>query len=225
MATRPIFHSLNKFPFFEICDVDFTYYSGFSISQKQKSLISLHEAYVKKYKDRKILDISSKSTSKLGVDLSAFNLKIPLKNKAFSVECAFQGSKVFEYGGPYIDLINKSSREAKKDPRLKESGKLIAFKYFKIEYPLEPKDFFYNWLYINALNLNKELAESILEYESFRDIEFNPKKSINCQAKAASIYVGLKKSGQLKAALESRNKFLEIVYQKKIDSYEQLTFV
>ena len=122
-------------------------------------------------------------------------------------------------------MINKSSREAKKDPRLKESGKLIAFKYFKIEYPLEPKDFFYNWLYINALNLNKELAESILEYESFSDIEFNPKKSINCQAKAASIYVGLKKSGQLKAALESRNKFLEIVYQKKIDSYEQLTFV
>ena len=139
-----------------------------------------------------------------------------------AVECAFQSSKVFENGGPYTDLIFKTSREAKKDPRLKESGKLIAFKYFKTEYPLEPKDYFYNWIYINALHLNKDLANEILEYDSFSDIEFNPQKSINCQAKAASIYVGLRNSGKIDNALESHEHFLDIVYQTSVSAYNQL---
>ena len=36
----------------------------------------------------------------------------------------------------------KPSIEAKKDRRLRESGKLIKFVYKNEEYPLEPKDFF-----------------------------------------------------------------------------------
>ncbi len=132
--------------------------------------------------------------------------------RTFSVECAFQSSKVFEKGGPYTDLLDKSSREAKRDPRLRDSGKLIAFHCFNMEFPLEPKDYFYNWLYINALNLNKELANKIINYDSFSDIEFNPHKSINCQAKAAAIYVGLSKQDLLNEALESCENFLEIVY-------------
>lgn len=49
------------------------------------------------------------------------------ESKSFSVETAFQGSKVFEKGGPYVDLLNGTSRDAKKDMRLKESGNLIEF--------------------------------------------------------------------------------------------------
>ena len=222
MAIRPIYHSLQHFPYCEVINTNFIYYSGFSVSQKQKSINSLHESYTKKFNQRKIIDISSKSTSALGVKLSAFNLMIPTKEYNFSVECAFQGSKVFEKGGPYTDLIFKTSREAKKDSRLKESGKLIAFKYFKTMYPLEPKDYFYNWLYINALHLNKELAKQILEYDSFSDIEFNPQKSINCQAKAASIYVGLSNAGEIDIALESHEQFLNIVYEISSSTYKQL---
>lgn len=222
MATRPIFHSLSHFPFCEIINTDFIYHSGFSVSQKQKCINSLHESYSKQFAQRKIIDISSKSTSSLGAELSAFNLMIPTKKHTFSVECAFQSSKVFEKGGPYTDLILKTSKEAKKDPRLKESGKLIAFKYFKTEYPLEPKDYFYNWIYINALHLNKELANKILEYDSFSDIEFNPQKSINCQAKAAAIYVGLSNAGKIDNALESHEHFLNVVYKTSASSYKQL---
>lgn len=78
----------------------------------------------------------------IGKELSAFNLKTIYEGKKISVECAFQGSKVFEKGGPYTDLYMKPSIEAKKDRRLRESGKLIKFVYKNEEYPLEPKDFF-----------------------------------------------------------------------------------
>ena len=53
---------------------EFTYYNGFAISQKQKSIGSLHEN-IKKIDDKlNILEVSTKSTEPLGVKLSAFNL-------------------------------------------------------------------------------------------------------------------------------------------------------
>ncbi len=212
MANRPVYHALSEAPFYEIRNVDFQFYPGFSTAQKQKCIDSLHEQYKKQNPDCRVLEISSKSLSPLGVSLSAFNLKLQACERTFSVECAFQGSKVFENGGPYIDLLDKSSREAKKDPRLQESGKLIAFHYLNMQFALEPKDYFYNWLYINALHRNKELADEMVNYDSFSDIEFNPQKSINCQAKAAAVYVGLRKRGLLHEALKSRESFLQIVY-------------
>lgn len=84
---------------------------------------------------------------------------------------------------------------------------------FNRKFVLEPKDYFYNWLYINALSLNRELAVRILEYNAFTDIEFNPNKSINCQAKAAAIFVGLHESDKLKIALKSEKDFLNVVYE------------
>jgi hypothetical protein len=111
---------------------------------------------------------------------------IRTKNKKeFSVETAFQSSKVFENGGPYIDLLEGTSKAAKKDIRLKTSGKLTQFKFFNRNWELEPKTLFYDWLYINALSLNEGLKNEIINYTAFSDIEFNPEKSINCQAKSA----------------------------------------
>lgn len=224
MANRPIYQSTARAPYCNIINIDFQFYSGFSISQKQKSISSLHEQYMKLYPNSNVLEISSKSASPIGVSLSAFNLNIQTTTRTFSVECAFQGSKVFEKGGPYTDLLDKSSIEAKKDSRLRDSGKLIAFHFFNADFPLEPKDYFYNWLYINALSLNKELANEIIKYDSFSDIEFNPQKSINCQAKAAAIYVGLNRQNLLNEALKSGENFLKIVYGiNSPEQYDQLT--
>lgn len=225
MANRPIFRAISQSPYFEVENVNFKFYSGFSVSQKQKSINDLHEQYIKLYPNANILEISSKSTSALGVSLSAFNLNIQTAKRAFSVECAFQSSKVFESGGPYTDLLDRSSIEAKKDPRLRESGKLIAFQYFNAKFPLEPKDYFYNWLYINALKLNTELTSKIITYDSFSDIEFNPQKSINCQAKAAAIFVSLSNQQLIEEALKSRENFLKIVYGKDTTKqYNQISF-
>ena len=178
----------------------------------------MHDAFKEIYPDKNVLEISSKSENPLGVKLSAFNLKFSHKDsdKFFSVESAFQGSKVFENGGPYVDLLEKSSRDAKLDERIRNSGSLSAFKFLDEAFPLEPKTYFYDWLYINALNFNSDSAKEILNYDAFTDIEFNPKKSVNCQAAAAAIFVGLSRADLLSAALKSKEDFLEIVYPKKI---------
>lgn len=49
-------------------------------------------------------------------------------------------------------------------------------------------------------------------YNAFSDIEFNPKKSINCQAKALALYISLIKKGVLEEALKNKDFFLEIAY-------------
>jgi hypothetical protein len=101
--------------------------------------------------------------------------------KNISVESIFQSSKVFSDGGPYKDIMDMSSRDAKKDERLKNSGNLIAFEYRDKRWQLEPKTAFYDWIYLNALNLNDDLKQQALAYDAFTDIEFNPQKSINCR--------------------------------------------
>lgn len=212
MAKRPIFipeYSGNAFVNRD--NIDFHYYSGFAVVQKQKSIDSLHEAIHKKYGFKKILEVSSKSQDQLGIDLSAFNLMMIDKklNKRFSVECAFQSSKVFEYGGPFIDLLDRTSREAKKDQRLKESGELLNFSFYGREWDLLPRTAFYDWLYINALNANPQYHDDLSQYEAFTDIEFNPEKSINCQANSIAMFLSIKQKGLLDQ-VKNQDTFLKL---------------
>lgn len=90
--------------------------------------------------------------------------------------------------GPYTDMYLKTSREAKQDERLKESGPLLGFRYGDFDWPLNPQTAFYDWLYLSALRQNPILAQQLLVYDGFSDIEFNPDKSINCQAASAALY-------------------------------------
>ena len=213
MAIRPVFEASIDGEMFHRNEVEFNFYSGFSVAQKKKSINSLHQEYLKKNTEKKILEISSKSNEEIGIRLSAFNLMIETKHgQAISVESAFQGSKIFEKGGPYIDLLYKTSKEAKKDERLRNSGKIKGFQIFGQKFGCEPKTFFYNWLYINALYLHKDLVDEIVKYDAFTDIEFNPHKSINCQAEAAAIFVSLYRQEMITEALENKQKFKEIVY-------------
>ena len=129
----------------------------------------------------------------------------------YSVESAYQASKVFERGGPYIDLLGKSSREAKKDIRLKNSGRLRWFVFYGKQWELEPKTAFYDWLYLNALDKNEDPSLEICKYSAFTDIEFNPEKSINCQAYSAALYVALSRRGILREALCSQESFLSVI--------------
>lgn len=213
MAVRPIFiPNQTGIPSVEEKLIDFKWYPGMAKSQKQKSIAELH-GMAKNFGYQRILEISSKSENELGIKLSAFNLLIttPKNKHTFTVETAFQGSKVFKNGGPYRDLFGLDSLAAKKDIRLKESGSLVRFEFFGRSFPIKPRTFFYDWLYINALIQNKELAEDVISYQAFSDIEFNPKKSINCQAHAVAIYVSLVKSKKLELALESPDNFIELL--------------
>jgi hypothetical protein len=215
MAIRPIFIPEYENNFLVRREsLEFQYFSGFAISQKQKSIASLHNEVNEKFGISNILEVSSKSKDQLGVDLSAFNLmlKDPSSGKKFSVECAFQSSKVFEYGGPYVDLLDKTSRDAKKDERIRASGNIIKFLFYNREWDILPRTAFYDWLYINALNANKQYHEMLEKYEAFTDIEFNPEKSINCQAHAIAMFMSLRHRGLL-GEIKNKERFLEIYEQ------------
>jgi hypothetical protein len=213
MAERPIFAPVLAGPtLVRTWDISFAWSAGMSVKQAQKSIDSLHEAAKQRMKVDKVLEISSKSKDPKGVKLSAFNLMINTKkyNQIFSVECAYQSAKVFERGGPYKDLREKTSREAKLDPRLKESGRLLKFQFFDVEWGLEPKTAFYDWLYINALHNAPELSACVLEHRAFSDIAFNPEKSFNCQAYSAALYVALHERGLLTPeVLKRKESYLE----------------
>lgn len=214
MANRPVFLvSERENKIYERKNVEFQYFNGFSTVQKQRCIQSLHHSFRRNYPNYRILEISSKSENELGIKLSAFNLQITLHNgKKVSVECAFQAGKIFEHGGPYIDLLDGSSRQAKKDDRLKNSGRVIGFSLEDESFPIMPQTLFYNWIYIKAPSENKDLADSIMNFDAFTDIVFNPEKSINCQAQAAAIYVALRRKNLLEAAMESKEKFAELIY-------------
>jgi hypothetical protein len=215
VANRPIFLSTsNPKKLFEKRSIEFKFYSGFSITQKAKSIKSLHES-AKLLGIDNILEVSTKSSHKIGWALSAFNLMVDFENREISLESAFQGSKVFQGNIQYSDLYYKTSIEAKKDIRLKNSGEIIGFNFQDEFWENEPKTAFYDWLYINALQKKADIQRELLEYSAFSDIEFNPKKSINCQARSCAIFVSLVRLNLMEEALSSKDNFIRIIYNKK----------
>src|SRR5713101_5744947 len=130
MAERPIFvpasasAQLVREIFFQI-----EWHPGFAPTQKEKNIEALHAAAAAAGFSP-LLEISSKSKRISGQHLSAFHLKVQSgRYGKIPLECAFQGSKVFERGGPFRDLYWMEPRDAKRDPRLKESGSLTGFKF------------------------------------------------------------------------------------------------
>lgn len=214
MATRPIF---TPSPSGKLLvwthHVSFEWFPGMAKSQAQKSILSLHENAKRQAHVSKVLEISSKSLDPLGVALSAFNLMIRTpRGDEYSLECAYQSAKVFERGGPFKDLRRMRSIDAKRDPRLLQHGNLIKFSIYGVDWGLEPRTAFYDWLYINALHRHPELAEQVLSYRAFSDIAFNPERSINCQAYAAALYVSLHDRGLLTPdVLKDKLAYLSVV--------------
>ncbi len=210
MAKRPIFVPLMDGKRYVLERyVDFQWHSGYAKSQKQKSIRALHEMALREYGVKNPLEVSSKSEDPLGIALSSFNLKFTTKKgKRLTVEAAFQGSKVFDCGGPFTDIFEFSPIDAKRDERLKTSGQLLKFSFFGCDWGLEPKTAFYDWLYINALLKNEELIPLVTDIDGFTDIEFNPERSINCQARSAALFCALYHTDRLDFALASHENFI-----------------
>ena len=224
MAKRPIFIvNTSDADFYTTKNIEFTWHPGYSVSQKRKSINSLHNNFMSESGEFRVLEVSSKSENILGIQLSAFNLHINHSEEGLiPLECAFQASKKFEFGGPYIDLLTANPYRIKKDPRIKDSGRITEFVFDGESYPNNPTTFFYNWLYLKALDLNKDLSKEIVMYDAFTDIEFNPLKSVNCQAKACSLYVSLYKRGLLEKALLNQQNFKEVLSIVEIFDHNKL---
>lgn len=212
MAERPIFVPAPDSPaLVKEIFLELTWNSGFAPVQKEKNIKALHEAALRHgYKN--VLEVSTKSDKKRGQHLSAFHLKVKSQHLGeIPLECAFQGSKVFQNGGPFTDLFFKDVRDAKRDLRLRESGPLVGFIFENVHFPLEPKTTFYDWLYLNCIYPYREWAKKLYEYSAFSDIEFNPQRSINCQARSIALFLSLMKREQLDQAMENPLAFQRVL--------------
>ena len=211
MATRPVFVPENKGKFLvSEVPIDFKWNPGMAPSQKKKNITALHAAAKFLGLDR-LLEISSKSEDEVGRRLSAFSLKLQVGDRVILLECAYQGSKVFRQGGPYTELFMLLPRKAKKDPRLQNSGELIGFEFMGEQFPLSPKNAFYDWLYIRALLPHRLWISEKVSYQGYTDIEFNPAKSINCQARAFAELMALADRGQLERVGEDFSYFASLL--------------
>src|SRR5262249_51179606 len=146
MAERPIFvPAPESTELVREVFVEMKWHSGFAPIQKEKNVTELHSAAARAGLGP-LLEISSKSKNQRGQHLSAFHMKVRMSNgREIPLECAFQGSKVFERGGPYTDLYwVEEPRVAKRDDRLRESGPLKSFQFEGFTWPLEPKTAFYD---------------------------------------------------------------------------------
>ena len=212
MARRPIFTPLGTRPYVHEVSTEFTLHPGFYLKQEQRSVDSLHRSFLTAHPGAQMLEVSGRSPLILGVELSAFRLMVRQDGAEYPVESAFQASKVFAGGGPFTDLLGANPRDAKRDPRLRASGELVEFGFFSRAFPLEPRTFFYDWLYVGALAGRPELVNELEHYTAFTDIEFNPKRSINCQAHSVALFQGLRAADAVDRALESADAFLRVCY-------------
>lgn len=223
MTTRPVFiPDKDGKVFVKQKDINFTWYAGFAITQKQKSILSLHENIKKELGLNKILEISTKSLEKVGSSSSAFNLMLDWREIKSTVESFYQGSKVFKNGGPYTDLYEKKSIFSKKDERIQKSGELVGFSFFDERWGID--DDFYSWLYLAALNQNKKISDMLMRYDAFTDIEFNPKKSFNCQAYSAALFVSALDSNIDLKGINSPEDFKDAFPKKKLINFQKELF-
>lgn len=211
MARRPIF-----IPNFdgallvqERC-FEFAWSSGFAESQKKKNVTALHAA-AKRSGVERILEISSKSEEKIGRRLSAFSLKVQIEDAEYPLESVYQGSKVFETCGPFPDIFDYEPREAKRYVRALNCGRLIGFELEGDHYPLSPKNAFYDWLYIRALAKHVDWINENVSYDAYTDIEFNPEKQVNCQARAFAEYKSLAAKSELEASIRDFKHFASML--------------
>ncbi len=210
MAERSVFISKNSYPYFEEIKVQLDWFGGFALSQKRKCEIGLHQNFLTKYPDYKVLEISSASIYKLGTNLSAMNLKKNTKEGLTTVESAFQSSRIYHTPngniGPFPEYLFLPGKECKKIVKEKSQG-LHSFEYefdgMKFYAPGFHISLFYDYLYLNALlePENREVTEELLEggYDAFTDLAT---KSLNSQARSCAVFVGLVRAGRIEEVKE-----------------------
>ena len=115
--------------------VEFEWFSGMSWQQHQKSSLSM--LAVLQEQGYTPAEISRRSTDRdFGVQLSAFNLKL----NSVNVENIFQAYKMFNDGGPYLDLLNVDPKSAKNDCRIQSYESKKPCLTHKIDF--KNKDFY-----------------------------------------------------------------------------------
>ena len=196
MAVRKVYLSLAEFPYAKEVPVTFPWSNGSKHQNIQAVLDTFHDVYP----EIPVLEVSLASAQPEGVGVAAMKLPLRLADgKELPVGVVYQGSKVFENGGPYTDLWQLSHQKVQKDPRLHQSGRCIGYRLEGMDYPAEPHPYaFFNWLYCRALAQDPDRGQELLRYGAFSDLDLGSAKTDrNSPARAAAVYGGLKAAGRL----------------------------
>lgn len=177
-------------PLVEVVPLEIRWHGGFSLSQKQKNIAALHTE-AKRQGIHPVLEISTKSPDEVGRRLSAFNLKISVGGIMKPLESVYQSAKVFAQTGQHKMMMDLDPFEAKRTIKTLGRGAIIAFNFEGVDYPTEPKNAFYDWLYLRAIAPHEDWIRKNLVYAAYSDIEFTPDKSINCQGRAVAEFHAL----------------------------------
>lgn len=210
MATKMCF-KVNEEKVFDEEIVAFTYVKGMAFSQKCKNVLSFHSSIQARFPSAKILEISTKSNSSLGVALSAFNLTLD----GYPVECLYHSGKVFTDGTDFEFLKSYLPRDAKRYVRENGDRVLKCYRYNGKEISLDTRTLFYDFIYICALMQHPEVSSVLVEYDLFTDIEFNEKKGLNCQARSCAIYSYMLRTGSVDKYMGSMEDFEKIYFLRK----------
>ena len=92
-----------------------------------------------------------------------------------------------------VDSLHRSFLSAHPGARMLEvsGGSPLVLGAELSAFRLETRTFFYDWLYVSALAGHPELVNELEHRAAFTDIEFNPKRSINCQAHSVALFQGI----------------------------------
>lgn len=207
MAIRPVFIPRPSYgPLIEELPLQIPWQGGFAVSQKQKNITALHHK-AQEEGVHPVLEISTKSPIEVGRRLSAFNLKIDVDGVMKSLESVYQSSKVFAQSGQHEFLMDLDPFKAKKEIRRLGQSPIVAFRFLGRDFPLEPVNAFYDWLYIRAIVPHEKWIRDNLHFAAYSDIEFTPNKSINCQGRAVAEFHALSMRGEAVTCVRDFEKF------------------
>ena len=196
-ANRPVFIIQDTYPWYKQIDVSFTWTSGFFLEQKQKNIQALHKAFLERYSEFRVLEVSTKSPRPVGAQICAANLTANFPEGSYPIERLFQSAMFFEHKGPFPDLIDKDPKAAASDERMKDTGHLIGYSLFGTEYPALPKTIFFDWLYFKGLLDHPDEISTLYRFDAFTDIEYIPDRSLTCQPKASAMFSSLARANLL----------------------------
>ncbi len=213
MAIRPVFIPKDIAPFVDEVQCEFKWNGGFALSQKRKNVKAIHDEFMIQFPGSNLLEVSTKSTEGIGVNLSAHNLMkyVPSLDRKVPIECIYHGAKVFTDGGPHTDIYDMPPITVKKYLHTVASGELSCFRFEEKDYPLLPTTAFYDWIYINAVLESPALIDTVINYDGFTDVAYTPGKCMACQARTVAMLVSIYKLNLLDK-VKNFDDFIKLVY-------------
>ena len=160
-----------------------------------------------------ILEVSTRSTNRLGRGLSAFNIMFDGK----PLECIYQHSKFYVNNATdeiiYDDYDGINPVQAKKNANSlnKKYGKHIGF-YYKNKYlTIDPPFYFYDWLYAVAFHslflTAPTLSDELEMFTGYTDMFQRKEPLANSQARSLAVCLTLNELNKLETFVKSPKEF------------------